>query len=207
MERKYTILSILLIVLALGLVILPGKREQKEIEPKILLNSVAEKSRYLSVDLVTHRIIENDPALLLVDLRPAGQFAMFSLPGSVNIQPDSLLSFANLELFREPGKDKVLYANSDLTAEMAWLLCTRYSLGRMYVMKGGLNEWFNTIIKEQNAPLTASSSDLDLLNFRKAARQFFTGAGTPAAPSGPAPTTEKVTISRKQPSAASGGGC
>ncbi len=207
MERKYTILSVLLIVLALGLVVLPGKSERKEIEPKILLNSITEKSRYLSVDLVTHRIIENDPTLLLVDLRSAGQFKLFSLPGSVNVQPDSLLSEANLELFRESGKDKVLYANSDLTAEMAWLLCSRYSVNRIYIMKGGLNEWFNTIIKEHNVSPTASTSDLDLLNFRKAARQFFTGSGVPVAATATVPASEKVKITRKQPSAASGGGC
>lgn len=207
MERKYAILSVLLIVLALGLVILPGKSERKEIEPKILLNSITERSRYLSVDLVTRRIIGNDPALLLVDLRPAGEYKLFSLPGSVNIQPDSLLSPSSLELFGEQGKDKVLYANSDLTADMAWLICARYNVGRIYIMKGGLNEWFTTIIKEQNVPPTASASDLDLLNFRKAARQFFTGSGIPVAASGTAPAGEKVTITRKQPSAASGGGC
>jgi rhodanese-related sulfurtransferase len=207
MERKYAILSLLLVVLALGLVILPGKSERKEIEPKILLNSLAEKSRYLSVDQVTHRIIENDPALLLVDLRPAGEFRQYSLPGSVNVLPDSLLSPSNLELFREPGKDKVLYANADLTAEMAWLLCARYNVGRIYIMKGGLNEWFNTIIKEQPVSFTASTTDLDLINFRKAARQFFTGSGIPVAVPATSPASEKVTITRKQPSAASGGGC
>ena len=206
MERKYTILSILLIVLALGLVILPGKNDRKETDPKILLSSIAEKSRYLSVDQVTHRIIENDPSLMLIDLRPADQFKAFALPGAVNIQPDSLLSKSNIELFQQPGKDKVLYTNADLISEKAWLLCTRYSLSRVYVMKGGMNEWFNTIIKEQTASSTASSSDLDLINFRNAARQYFTGSGiktvTPAISSG-----EPVKITRKAPAAATGGGC
>ena len=89
MEKKYTILSILLVVLALGLVILPKKNERKETDPRLLLSAIAEKSRYLSADQVTHRIIENDPSLLLIDLRPADQFKAFALPGAVNIQPDS----------------------------------------------------------------------------------------------------------------------
>jgi len=89
MERKYTILAILLIVLALGLVILPRTNEQKETNPKVLLSAIAEKSRYLTVDQVTHRIIENDPTLLLIDLRTADQFKTFALPGSLNITTDS----------------------------------------------------------------------------------------------------------------------
>ena len=163
MERKYTILAILLIVLALGLLILPKKSEQKEIAPKELLSSVVGKSRYLTVDMVTHRIIENDPTLLLIDLRPADQFKTFALPGAINIQPETLLSKSNLEILNQPGKDKVLYSNADLSSEKAWLLCSRTSVNRMYIMKGGLNEWYNTFIKEPVVNATASSAELDAL--------------------------------------------
>ncbi len=207
MERKYTILAILLIVLALGLVGLPKKKDLKETDPKALLSAITEKSRYLSVDLVTHRIIENDPTLLLIDLRPANEFKAFALPGAVNIQPDSLLSVTTLELLNQPGKDKILYSNSDLMPEKAWLLGTRYSITRLYILKGGLNEWYNTIIKSGEVSSTASSADLDLMSFRNAARQYFTGAGqtseTPVATKTPA----KVRVIRKAPEAKSGGGC
>ncbi len=207
MERKYTILAVLMIVLALGLVLLPTKKEQNEIDPKVLLSSIVERSRYLNVDLVTHRIIENDPTLLLIDLRPADQFKLFALPGAVNIQPDSLLSARTLELMNQPGKDKVLFANSDLIADKAWLIATRSSVSRMYVMKGGMNEWFNTIIKEKPANNSASSSDLDLLSFRIAARQFFVGADETAKTPEKSKLKEKVQVIRKAPEASSGGGC
>ena len=206
MEKKYTILSILLVVLALGLVILPKKNERKETDPRLLLSAIAEKSRYLSADQVTHRIIENDPSLLLIDLRPSDQFKAFALPGAVNIQPDSLFSNSTLELFNQPGKDKILFANGGLISEKAWLLFTRYAVARVYIMQGGMNEWFNTIIKEQSASATASSTDLDLINFRNAARQYFTGSGNRTEnPSSHA--AEKITVTRKTPKAASGGGC
>ena len=206
MSRKYTILSILMIILALGLVILPKKNDPKEQDPKNLLTSITQKSRYLSVDMVTHRIIENDPTLLLIDIRPADLFKAFALPGAINIQPDSLLSTTALELMNQPGKDKVLYSNADLDSEKAWLICSRYSVNRMYVMKGGMNEWFNTIIKGQAVPETASTTDLDLVNFRNAARQYFTGEGNVMEVPVAAKPAEKITITRKAP-AASGGGC
>lgn len=207
MEKKYTFLSILLVVLALGLVILPGKNDPKETNPRLLLSSVAEKSRYLSVDQITQRIIENDPSLMLIDLRPASQFKTFSLPGSMNIPTDSVLSSTNVEIFNQPGKDKVFYANSDLTAEMAWMLCSRFSLKRIYVMKGGLSEWFQTIIEPKSIPVTASSADLELQRFRNAARQYFTGAGQTSIVPAAVQTGEKVTVTRKAPGEKSGGGC
>jgi sulfur-carrier protein adenylyltransferase/sulfurtransferase len=206
MERKYTLLAILLIVLALGLLILPKKKELKEADPKVLLSAITEKSRFLSVDLVTHRIIENDPTLLLIDLRPAQEFKAFALPGAINIQPEFLLSAETMELLKQPGKDKVLYSDSDLISEKAWLIATRYSINRLYILKGGLNEWYNTIIKPTEASATTSSADLDLLNFRSAARQYFTGDGQ-TSETYKAKAPEKVNIIRKVPQAKSGGGC
>ena len=207
MERKYTILAILLIVLALGLVILPKKNELKETDPKVLLSEAVQKSRYLTVDQVTHRIIENDPTLMLIDLRKADQYKTFALPGSLNIPPDSLLSKTNMEFFSQPGKDKVLYGNADLTAEKAWLLCSRYALKRIYIMKGGMNEWFTTIVSEKPVSGTPSTADLDLVSFRKAARMFLIGTGETASTSAAVTVKEKVQVIRKAPKAADGGGC
>jgi rhodanese-related sulfurtransferase len=207
MERKYTILAVLMIVLALGLVLVPKKKELKETDPKTLLSAIAEKSRYLPVDQVTQRIIENDPTLLLIDLRPADQFKAFALPGAINIQPDSLLSASTLALLNEPGKDKILYAVSDQLAEKAWVIGTRYAINRLYVMKGGMNEWFNTIIKPAEVSPTASSADHDVASFRTAARLYFTGAGQETAKTAPIQKRENIQVIRKAPEAKSGGGC
>jgi len=207
MERKYTILAVLMIVLALGLALVPKKKELKETDPKTLLSAIAEKSHYLSVDQVTHRIIENDPTLMLIDLRPADQFKAFALPGAINFQPDSLLSASTLALLNEPGKDKILYANSDQLAEKAWAIGTRYAVNRLYVMKGGMNEWFNTIIKPSEVSETGSSADHDLASFRTAARLYFTGAGQEAAKTAPVQKRENIQVVRKAPEAKSGGGC
>lgn len=208
MQRKYTILSILLVVLALGLVILPKKTNKTETDPKILLSALAGKSRFLTTDLVSKRIIENDPTLLLIDLRPADQFKAFALPGAINIQPESILSDSNSELLKQLGKDIVLYSNSDLISEKAWLLCARYvNYSRLYIMKGGLNEWYNTIVMGTNVASTASSAEFDLVNFRKAARQYFTGAGQTTEKTATGKTPVKITVVRKAPKSTSGGGC
>ncbi len=207
MERKYTILATLLVVLALGLVVLPKGRNPKESDPKVLLSAIAEKSRYLSADQVTHRIIENDPTLLLIDLRPAEQYKIFALPGSLNIHPDSLWSDTGMELLNQQGKDKVLCANSDLLPEKVWLLCARHAIGRIYILKGGMNEWFNTIIRVQPATGTPSTADLDLISFRFAARQFFVGTGESVSKTMETKEKEAVTIARKAPKTSSGGGC
>ena len=107
----------------------------------------------------------------------------------------------------QPGKDKVLFSNADLTAEKAWLLCTRFSLNRIYIMKGGMNELFNTIINQKEISGTPSSADLDLLNFRKAARQFLMGSAETGNNQKSSAVKQQVIVVRKAPGAKSGGGC
>ncbi len=205
MERKYTIFYTILIILALVLVILP--KDNKNLNFREGLNSTTDKSRYLSVDQVTHRIIENDPTLMLIDLRPADQFKKFSLPGSINMHPHSLLSKSSRELLSQQGKDKILLSGSEQISENAWERCVQTKVGRIYIMKGGMEEWSNTIMKEQPVSATASTADLDLVNFRNAAHQYFTGESTTPVARTPVQTTEKVTVTRKAPAASSGGGC
>jgi hypothetical protein len=74
-------------------------------------------------------------------------------------------------------------------------------------MKGGLNEWYTTIVMGIEAAATASSAEFDLVNFRKAARQYFTGAGQTPLKADAGKTPEKIKVIRKAPEQSSGGGC
>ena len=84
---------------------------------------------------------------------------------------------------------------------------SRYGLKRVYIMKGGMNEWFNTIVKENVVSGTPSTVDLDLISFRKAARQFLIGTGETSNTATAEPVKEKVQVIRKVPKPAAGGGC
>jgi rhodanese-related sulfurtransferase len=209
MDRRYTILAILAIVLAAGLLFIPNRGEKKEITPEKLLAAINDPARFLSTDAVTERIIGGDPTLQLIDVRPEKQFNTFALPGAVNIPVDSILSPSWTELLHQHGKDKVFYSNGDVEADAAWQICARKGIHGVFVMKGGLNHWYNTIIKGAEPLNTASSDDLDLYSFRLSARQYFTGGGNQsvASPAENAKKPVKVMIERKPVKKSSGGGC
>lgn len=211
MNRRNTLLAILAIVLAAGLLIIPNRGEKKEIKPEQLLTAINDQARFLSTDAITERIIGGDPTLQLIDVRPAKQFNTYALPNAVNIPLDSILSPTWTQLLHQPGKDKVFYSNGDIEADAAWQVCTRNDVSGVFVMKGGLNHWYNTIIKGVEPSNTASGHDLDLYSFRLSARQYFTGNaeqgyGQPAK----AESTQKparVKVERKPVEKSSGGGC
>jgi hypothetical protein len=124
---------------------------------------------------------------------------------------DSLLSPQWKEILLQAGKDKVFYSNADIESDQAWQICRRNSIPRIFVMKGGINLWFSTIMKSAEPPATAPSQAIDLYKFRLAARQYFTGGSVSAAEqSGETKTAtkggEQVKVSKKD-SPKTGGGC
>ncbi|MBK7030382.1 MAG: hypothetical protein IPH45_14795 [Bacteroidales bacterium] len=208
MDRRYTILAILVIVAAFGLLILPEKGGSKETDPTKMLISVNDHARFLSTDLITERIIEADPTLQLIDVRPASEFRVFALPGAVNIPLDSLLSPQWKDIVTEKAKDKVFYSNGSIEADLAWQISMRLQIPRVFVMEGGLNHWFETIIRGVEPSVTASSKENDLYTFRLAARQFFIGGDSKEeSNTKPSAPKEKANVVKQAPAPAAGGGC
>lgn len=206
MNKRYLFLAGIVILLGVGMLFMPGSTDNKQISPILLLNEIDDPSRFLTTDDITDRLVKHDPALMLIDVRPAAQFASFSIPGAINIPLDSILTPSAMQTIKQQALDKVFYANADLTSDQAWILCKRLGLKRIYVMQGGVNEWFNTIVKAQMPAETASTKAIDLYNFRKAACQYFYGS-TDMAAAPKAEVKKAVPVVKKASGASSGGGC
>ena len=55
--------------------------------------------------------------------------------------------------------DVVLYSNDNFKADQAWILCKRLDYKNLHVLKGGINEWYSTIINpEKPTELMASNA-------------------------------------------------
>jgi len=207
MNKKYLLLACIVIALGIGILLMPEKQPNKQMQPELLLAAIDDPSRFLSTDDITDRLVKQDPALLLIDVRPTGQFTAFSIPGSINIPIDSLLTVSAESRLTQQEMDKVFYSNSDVTSDQAWIICKRMGLHRIYVMQGGVNKWFNTIVKTEKPAETAPTVDIELYQFRMAASQYFFGSPEMASTPKVVADKKKVTVVKKAPEASSGGGC
>ena len=207
MNKRYLLLAGIIIALGIGILFMPAKDTAKQTQPGLLLTAIDDPSRFLTTDDITDRLVKKDPALVLIDVRPESQFKAFSIPGAVNIPVDSLLSVAAQEMLNQKEMDKVFYSSSDVTSDQAWIICKRIGVQRIYVMQGGINNWFSTIVKAEFPSQTEPSSAIELYQFRTAARQHFFGSPDMAVTPQAAADTKKVNVVKKTPGAASGGGC
>lgn len=205
MSKKYFVLGAVLIIVAFSLVLLPDSINRDQVPPEKLLKELMSQSRFLSPDLIASRLIDEDPSIFLVDVRDEDQFAAYALPRSVNIPLDQILDVSWQPYFEQGGVDVVLISNDDLFAEQAWVLCTRMGYKNIYVMDGGLNQWFADIMQPEMPPATAPNEAIDLYTFRKGAGMYFGGGSDNNI--GSDTQGKEVKIIRRAKKAVTAGGC
>lgn len=204
MNKAYYTLAVFLLLLGIGLVILPDREHSDDASPREVLNDLKNPSRFISTDKVAEMIIDKDPTILLVDVRDMYDYLDYSIPGAHSIPLQEILTYNWIDSLAFEGSKIILFSNSDIRADQAWILLKRERNKNIHVMKGGLNRWFETIIQPESPPETAPSEEIDLYEFRKGASIYFTGG---AAPIEQEIDAEPVIVRRKAKTQAVEGGC
>jgi rhodanese-related sulfurtransferase len=207
MSKRYIFLAIVLLGSAFGLTMLPEKTEPNAVTPEEFLIKIYDQSRFLSTDLIAKRIIERDPGLFIIDVRTPDQFEEYSIPGSVNIPLDLILKSEWSDYLNQEGMDFIFVSNGDVYAEQAWALAVQKGYTNLYVMKGGMNEWFRNIMLPVEPSETEDSQAFVTYQFRKGASQFFGGTPGVVAPAEQSVTPKKQVIVRKKKKKEAEGGC
>ena len=135
------------------------------------------KERYISTDKLANRLINQDPTVLLIDVRPQEEFKAFALPNAVNVPLSDILNPNYEGYLNQEAFDVILYSNDNYHADQAWLICNRLGYKNLYALKGGLNTWFNTIIDPKMPAETEPKEAFILYDLRKASAMYF-GVGT-----------------------------
>ena len=110
------------------------------------------------------------------------EFKKFTLPGAINIPLEQLLNNEWEAYIDQDSRNNIFFGNDELNAESAWILCTRKGYKNNYVLSGGINNWFETIINPEMPKESNSEEALHLYQQRLAASQFFTGGTAISAP-------------------------
>ncbi len=204
MNIRYSLLIALVIILGVILLILPEKTHTEIISPDVLLNELKEQTHFKHTDEIAERIINQDPTILLIDVRMADYYFEYALPGAENIPLEDILHPDWEDILDQSDRDIVFYANADVYAEQAWMLARRMGYENLFVMKGGLNSWFETIMQPKPPAETASSSEIDRYQFRKGASIFFSGGQIITTDES---AQETVVVTRKKKKSVVEGGC
>jgi rhodanese-related sulfurtransferase len=128
---------------------------------------------HISSDELAFRITDQDPSVLLVDVRPAAVFAKSSLPGAVNVPIDDLFGRSLPGALLEKTEKKVFYGDDEEEGQKAATVARLLGFENVAVLQGGLGEFTRTVLDARVPPQLPDGSDGETLAFRaEAARQI-----------------------------------
>jgi len=140
---------------------------------ELLAKSVSGES-YFSVDQVARFVNNEDSTVQIIDLRSPEQFRECNIPGSINIPFSDILNPLWEQTLNQKEVRNIFYGNDDQTANYAWTIATGLGYPNNFVMKGGLNEWFETVMLSQFSGEKITPAENARFENRLNARKIFT---------------------------------
>ena len=164
-----------LLCLGLLLAILPLSSGRSFIvKPQKLLPELLSEDTWLTVDQVARFVVSEDNTVQIIDLRSPEEFKIMNIPGSVNVPYSELLRNDPSSYLKEGANTNIFYSNGDLNSNSALALAKGLNYKNTFVMKGGLNEWFNTVMNSSFSGDRISARENSLYETRTRAKNMFT---------------------------------
>ncbi len=176
-------------MLSLGLILsfVPKEAMKSEkVSQKQIISELKEKAYFITADALAAMLVEKDPTVKLVDVRDAFEFQKFSLPNATNLNIENIVSDEWSEFMNQDKYTIVIYSNGNVDAVEAWMLCRMKGYENIFVLQGGLNNWYETILNPQKPASTMADEELAKYEFRKAAGSSLGGAAGDSASAIPA---------------------
>jgi rhodanese-related sulfurtransferase len=171
------IMTIILISFGSIAAMLPKQKTSSvQLDADELLRDIKLNTHLVSTDELADLLINHDPSLLLIDVRDSIQYSKYHLPGAINIPLKELLDEKWLPYVDQISKNNIFYSNGTILSSEAGIICRQLGFKNNFVLEGGLNAWFGTIIKPEHPGFVATSEELDQYDRRKAASMYFTGS-------------------------------
>jgi rhodanese-related sulfurtransferase len=206
--KPRTLLALFIIPMGIIIAAVPqNKIKPFRLTAEELLAETNSGERLVAAEVVADMIIKKDPSLRLIDVRSSEEFEKFSLPGSINIPVADLLAEEYTGILDQEVKMNIFYSNGTLTANEAWMITRQLGYENNFVLQGGLNYWFETIMNPQKPAATSPDEEFAKYDFRVSAGQALGGGSVvTASPSVSSASSKPPVITapkKKKPS----GGC
>jgi rhodanese-related sulfurtransferase len=120
------------------------------------------------------RLLNNeDSTIQIIDLRSPGEYRYSYIPGAINIPFESFLDEEYQGYIDQAELKNILYSNGDIISSQAWMYASQMGFGSIKVMKGGMNEWYRTVMLSEFSGNRISPRENALYENRYRARKFF----------------------------------
>jgi rhodanese-related sulfurtransferase len=173
-------LGLLLGLLGVGALVIgnPATGPRVTLDPVELSRIVQTETDHVSVEELADWIIRGKKDFRLIDLRSEADFATYHIPGAENVQ---LTALAGHGLLR--NEKIILYSEGGIHSAQAWFLMKAREYQGVYLLRGGLEEWKETILFPR-LPSAPTAEQAAVFEKKKEVSKFFGGTPLSGSPSG-----------------------
>jgi len=173
METRKQITALLLMLsLILALLPLTANRSFKA-RPAELLEEVLQDSTSFSPDQVAGFIVREAGDVQLIDLRSAAEYRDAFIPGAVSVPYADFIRTDPDIWLRDSGTRVIFYSADDTGAASAMAYARGMGYDNAYFLKGGINEWVNTVSQTGYTGDRISARENALLETRRRAAEMY----------------------------------
>jgi sulfur-carrier protein adenylyltransferase/sulfurtransferase len=199
-----------LIIIPMGLIIAAvpqNKTKPYKLTAEQLLSEAVTRTQYIAPETVADMIVKKDPSFRLIDVRSQDDFEKFSLPGAINIPISDLLSEKYTDILNQDIKMNIFYSNGSITANEAWMVTRQLGYKNNFVLEGGLNYWFETILNPQKPVSTSPDEEFGKYDFRLSAGKALGGGAAVQANQSQSTPSPKPSLQAAPKKKKAAGGC
>jgi len=168
-------ISVLLVSLGVITAFVPFKQNKaNQLNPNELLEISMDEQFNVSVDKVARYVVDEDSTVLIIDLRTPEEYKAFNIPGSINIPYKDLLHRDFSGYIDQDEVKNIFYSNGDIIANQAWTLCSGMGYKNNYMIHGGMNAWYKTVMNSKFSGERITPRENALFEIRFKARKLFT---------------------------------
>jgi rhodanese-related sulfurtransferase len=136
-------LGLVLALLSIGALLIgnPTRGANLTIDPQELARIVLTETDHISVQELADWIIQGKIDFRLIDLRGEPEFTQYHIPGAENVTITALPEYGLLR-----NEKIVLYSDGGIHSAQAWFLLKARGYRGIYILRGGLEEWKESIL-------------------------------------------------------------
>jgi rhodanese-related sulfurtransferase len=159
--------------LAIGIVLfgLPDRKARLLAQVGDSAYRAAHPVRLMTADELAYRILDDDPRLIVIDLRSVEARKDLAVPGSLSIPIDGLFAKEWTRVLGRRRSTRVFVDEDGGEAVRAALLAERLGYDNVRALEGGLAALRHTILEYQSSGEPANAAEADAARFRAEARR------------------------------------
>lgn len=123
----------------------------------------------MEVDELAFRIVDHEPNIRMIDVRPSEEFSKLALPGSLNATPRDLFGKDWISNLSQRHVKKVVIAQNEDQERITCLLLQELGYENLAILRGGFQAFDKTILNPAAFIPTGSRWDPDVKGFREKA--------------------------------------